>query len=316
MHSLSVSLLVSPSLSDALLTKSRLLCSELSLWFIPYFHINTASCDLRRVVVGWSERERERGGGHTCIYTHTSWTHSLIQSVPGAGDKCWLLLDQWCVTISVTGLYRDLTNFCSARGNTICFFPCSLCSWELLLLSSVWGFDQDCNTYPPPITPRSPEKRKRKRRDQYFRVKLQKSRLTLPVYQCWNYSQPVKLLPSEGSFQSPRKRGVCLRWLCDPSGGSVLWPRGEHSRGSRGGRVIVLDLSIHLSEIWLSVVQHSPWPLTLCCSPPVQALEAGMASGRVPLLLLVVLAEVLSVPGDGSGKYKGSWRWKGDRSRE
>ncbi|GLD72301.1 roundabout homolog 1 isoform X5 [Lates japonicus] len=64
---------------------------------------------------------------------------------------------------------------------------------------------------------------------------------------------------------------------------------------------------------------HSPWPLTLCCSPPVQALEAGMASGWVPLLLLVVLAEVLSgvcVPGDGSGKYKGSWRWKGDRSRE
>ncbi|KAI3353664.1 hypothetical protein L3Q82_004909 [Scortum barcoo] len=50
----------------------------------------------------------------------------------------------------------------------------------------------------------------------------------------------------------------------------------------------------------------------------MQASEAGMASGRMPLLLLVVLAEVLSgvcVPGDGSGKYKGSWRWKGDRSR-
>ncbi|XP_063763484.1 roundabout homolog 1 [Eleginops maclovinus] len=43
-----------------------------------------------------------------------------------------------------------------------------------------------------------------------------------------------------------------------------------------------------------------------------------MAGGRTPLLLLVVLAEVLSglcVPGDSSGKYKGSWRWKGDRSR-
>ncbi|KAM7399080.1 hypothetical protein PAMP_018373 [Pampus punctatissimus] len=38
----------------------------------------------------------------------------------------------------------------------------------------------------------------------------------------------------------------------------------------------------------------------------------------MPLLLLVLLGEVLSgvcVPGDGSGKYKGSWRWKGDRSQ-
>ncbi|XP_067362484.1 roundabout homolog 1 isoform X8 [Channa argus] len=50
----------------------------------------------------------------------------------------------------------------------------------------------------------------------------------------------------------------------------------------------------------------------------MQALEAGMAGRRMPLLLLVVLAEVLSgvcLPGDGSGKYKGSWRWKGDRSQ-
>ncbi|KAL7400073.1 hypothetical protein ABVT39_006076, partial [Epinephelus coioides] len=51
----------------------------------------------------------------------------------------------------------------------------------------------------------------------------------------------------------------------------------------------------------------------------MQGLDAGMAGRRMPLLLLLVLAEVLSglcVPGDGSGKYKGSWRWKGDRSRE
>ncbi|XP_045930679.1 roundabout homolog 1 isoform X5 [Micropterus dolomieu] len=43
-----------------------------------------------------------------------------------------------------------------------------------------------------------------------------------------------------------------------------------------------------------------------------------MAGGRMPLLLLVMLVEVLSgvcVLGDGSGRYKGSWRWKGDRSR-
>ncbi|XP_061575644.1 roundabout homolog 1 isoform X4 [Cololabis saira] len=50
----------------------------------------------------------------------------------------------------------------------------------------------------------------------------------------------------------------------------------------------------------------------------MRAPEAGMAGGRMPLLLLVLLVEVLSgacVPGEGSGKHKGSWRWKGDRSR-
>uniref|UniRef100_A0A3Q3CV80 Roundabout, axon guidance receptor, homolog 1 (Drosophila) n=1 Tax=Haplochromis burtoni TaxID=8153 RepID=A0A3Q3CV80_HAPBU len=50
----------------------------------------------------------------------------------------------------------------------------------------------------------------------------------------------------------------------------------------------------------------------------MQASETRMATGQLPLLLLVVLVEVLSgvcAPADGSGKYKGSWRWKGDRSR-
>ncbi|XP_061575646.1 roundabout homolog 1 isoform X6 [Cololabis saira] len=50
----------------------------------------------------------------------------------------------------------------------------------------------------------------------------------------------------------------------------------------------------------------------------MRAPEAGMAGGRMPLLLLVLLVEVLSgacVPGEGSGKHKGSWRWKGDRSK-
>uniref|UniRef100_A0A8C5GTM8 Roundabout 1 n=1 Tax=Gouania willdenowi TaxID=441366 RepID=A0A8C5GTM8_GOUWI len=43
-----------------------------------------------------------------------------------------------------------------------------------------------------------------------------------------------------------------------------------------------------------------------------------MASGGIPLLLLVLLVQVLSgvcVPGDGPARNKGSWRWKGDRSR-
>ncbi|KAM6933834.1 roundabout homolog 1 isoform 6-T6 [Xenentodon cancila] len=43
-----------------------------------------------------------------------------------------------------------------------------------------------------------------------------------------------------------------------------------------------------------------------------------MANGRIPLFLLVLLVEVLRgacVPGEGSGKHKGSWRWKGDRSK-
>ncbi|XP_028320792.1 roundabout homolog 1-like [Gouania willdenowi] len=43
-----------------------------------------------------------------------------------------------------------------------------------------------------------------------------------------------------------------------------------------------------------------------------------MASGGIPLLLLVLLVQVLSgvcVPGDGPARNKGSWRWKGDRSQ-
>lgn len=47
--------------------------------------------------------------------------------------------------------------------------------------------------------------------------------------------------------------------------------------------------------------------------------QAGMAGRRLFLLLLVVAVEMLTggcVPGDGSAKQKGGWRWKGDRSRE
>ncbi|XP_016520402.1 roundabout homolog 2-like isoform X4 [Poecilia formosa] len=43
-----------------------------------------------------------------------------------------------------------------------------------------------------------------------------------------------------------------------------------------------------------------------------------MAGKQIPLLLLVVAAEMLTggcVPGDDSGKQKGGWRGKGDRSR-
>lgn len=45
-----------------------------------------------------------------------------------------------------------------------------------------------------------------------------------------------------------------------------------------------------------------------------------MASRWMSLLLVAaLLAEAQggpSAPGDGSGKHKGTWRWKGDRSRE
>ncbi|KAM4589558.1 roundabout homolog 1 isoform 3-T3 [Fundulus diaphanus] len=50
----------------------------------------------------------------------------------------------------------------------------------------------------------------------------------------------------------------------------------------------------------------------------MRALEAGMAGRQMPLLLLVVAVEVLTggcVPGDSSGKHRGGWKWKGDRSR-
>eukprot|EP00063_Salmo_salar_P044031 XP_014018866.1 PREDICTED: roundabout homolog 1-like isoform X2 [Salmo salar] len=47
----------------------------------------------------------------------------------------------------------------------------------------------------------------------------------------------------------------------------------------------------------------------------MRAVEAGMTARRMPLLLL--LLEVLSgacMPGDGQGRYKSGWRWKGDRT--
>ncbi|KAM4589562.1 roundabout homolog 1 isoform 7-T7 [Fundulus diaphanus] len=50
----------------------------------------------------------------------------------------------------------------------------------------------------------------------------------------------------------------------------------------------------------------------------MRALEAGMAGRQMPLLLLVVAVEVLTggcVPGDSSGKHRGGWKWKGDRSK-
>uniref|UniRef100_A0A672FAR0 Roundabout, axon guidance receptor, homolog 1 (Drosophila) n=1 Tax=Salarias fasciatus TaxID=181472 RepID=A0A672FAR0_SALFA len=51
----------------------------------------------------------------------------------------------------------------------------------------------------------------------------------------------------------------------------------------------------------------------------MRASETGMAGRRTPpLAVLLVLMQVLSglcAPGDGSGKHRGSWRWKGDRSR-
>ncbi|XP_052323959.1 roundabout homolog 1 isoform X2 [Oncorhynchus keta] len=50
----------------------------------------------------------------------------------------------------------------------------------------------------------------------------------------------------------------------------------------------------------------------------MRSVEAGMAARRMPLLLLLLLLEVLNgacMPGDGQGRYKSGWRWKGDRTR-
>lgn len=89
------------SLSDALLSKSRLLCSEL---FCDLFLIFVSTLPSGR----WTERERGR-------------THSPIQSLPGVGGKSWLRTDQGCVTISAAGPHCDLDNFCSAIWEGICF---------------------------------------------------------------------------------------------------------------------------------------------------------------------------------------------------
>ena len=90
-----LSLTLSLSLSDALLTKSRLLSSELIS--VIYSLFSYQHCLMWSETSGrWTRRKRERGTTHMRSHTHThtrSWTHSLIQSLPGAGDKSWLPLD-------------------------------------------------------------------------------------------------------------------------------------------------------------------------------------------------------------------------------
>lgn len=113
LDTLSPSPSTSLSLSDALLTKSRLLSSELCSVIYSLF-----SCQHRRAVGGGRERGRR---------------NSLIQSVPVAVDKSWLLEDPECVSHP----HGDLNNFCSARWDQCRFFFYCPFSQELLLLSSV-----------------------------------------------------------------------------------------------------------------------------------------------------------------------------------
>lgn len=126
------SLSLPPSLSDALLTKSRLLRSKLR-------------CDLFLTLIStlptgwWTER---RGG--------EGRTRAPIQSLAGAGDESSLLPDRGDVRPScVAGPHCDLNNFCSARWELICLLFCRFFSWELFPQSSVCGFDRSCNKYIP-----------------------------------------------------------------------------------------------------------------------------------------------------------------------
>lgn len=168
-----LSLLLSPPLSDTLLTKSRLLCSELFCDLFLIFHINTAC------VVG-GRRERGR-------------THSPIQSLPGADDKSWLLLvDQGCVTISVASPHCDLNNFCSARGgsNLLLLLPFLLMGAVTTELSLRFWPGLAINTS---LTPRGIEKGGRGRMQ-----REKKDPINISEWRSRNPGVLAKLLTSQG----------------------------------------------------------------------------------------------------------------------
>lgn len=174
----------------------------------------------------WSEtsgRWMKREGEDTQLLTHTlldTLTHSVSawcgwQELAAAGS----------VMCHRSTLWPEHLLLCKRENNLL--LPVLSLLMEGVTTKLSLRLYQDCNKYVPNSKKHWKRGRgrvaKRKRRDQYFREKLQKSRLTLPVYQCWNYSQSTKLLPSEGSFQSPRRRrGVC---------GECVTPLGLHCRG-------------------------------------------------------------------------------------
>lgn len=122
---------LSPSLRRSVY-KVKAALKWLSLWFILFFYINTASCDLRPVVGGWRER------GRTHMHLHT-----LLDSL------IYYLV--WVTSVSCCRMcHHQCDNFCFARGWNICFFLCYVCLWRWFFAvstvsSSFVCFDQDCN---------------------------------------------------------------------------------------------------------------------------------------------------------------------------
>ena len=148
------------------------------------------------------DEEKERAGDDTHAFTHTH-THTLLDTFTHS-------VTAWCG-------WQEL----AAAGLVVCHRQCQRSTlWpEQLLLcetgeqfsssfaisfhgsSFYWAqFEALTRTaINTSLTPRGSEKEeecraREKRPDQYLRVKLQKSRLTLPFYQHWNYSQSMKLL--------------------------------------------------------------------------------------------------------------------------
>lgn len=263
----------------------------------------------------WSETsgewtKRERRSTHGLSHSVTTW---CVWELAAAGSvmchhQCqWFIL--WPEQLLLCKRGKQIASSCaiSALGN--CYY-CAVV--DALTRTSI-------NTS---LTPRSTEQEDESRESNTTKSIYQNEAPENHFLHCipmLKFQSVCEAFAFRRIIPIPQKDKGCLHWLCDPSGDSVSWPR-TNILGKAEENMSLFWISPHNScvrndKVWNST-HHGPWISALAL---MQASQAGMTSRRMPLLLLVVLAEVLSgvcVPGDGSGKYKGSWRWKGDRSRE
>lgn len=108
------------ALPVALLTKSRLLCREQSLWFIPYFHIKTVSCDLRRGERTERERRRTRGLSRS-VTTWCGWGELAAAGSVICHHQCqWFIM--WLEQLLPCNWGKQIASSCatSTLGNCYC----------------------------------------------------------------------------------------------------------------------------------------------------------------------------------------------------
>lgn len=202
----------------------------------------------------WTKRERRRT--HGLSHSVTIWCGWRELAAAGSvmcHHQCqWFIM--WPEQLLLCKRGKQIASSCaiSALGN--CYY-CAVV--DALTRTSI-------NTS---LTPRSTEQEDErvKRPNQYIRMKLLKT-IFWSVYQCWNFSQSLKLFPSRSFWSHWRTRGVCTDCVT-PLGIRCGGP-GLTLSGSWGKRVFVLDLcSQQLCEKWQRLKQHLSWLLNLCCSP-------------------------------------------------